>query len=372
MLAATGARLRDAVPLAELTTLRVGGPAPVADCATTESLVATVRELDAAGIPVLLVAGGSNLLVADEGFPGVVVRIATKGVEVIAEHAEIAADGTVAVEPGSARVIADAGANWDAVVATTVAAGFGGLECLSGIPGSAGATPVQNVGAYGVEVATLLTRVQLLDRASGEIRWVEPAELGFGYRTSILKHSDHAVVLSVEFALRADGSSEPLGYRELAAALGAQEGESRPANLVREAVLRLRAGKGMVLDPADNDTWSAGSFFTNPVVPEARVEQVRSAIKAHVGPDVAVPTWPAPGGVKFSAGWLIERAGFSKGFPGESAPARLSTKHTLALTNRGGAKASDLVALARTVRDGVAERFAIRLEPEPVTVGLTL
>ncbi|GAB3210529.1 UDP-N-acetylmuramate dehydrogenase [Nocardia tengchongensis] len=355
LLAATGARLRAGVPLAELTTLRVGGPATVADCATTEALVATVRELDAAGIPLLLIAGGSNLLIGDDGFDGVVVRIATEGVEI-----------------GADSVIAEAGANWDAVVAATVAAGFGGLECLSGIPGSAGATPVQNVGAYGVEVASLLRRVRLLDRATGEIRWVEPGELGFGYRTSILKHSDAAVVLAVEFALRADGSSAPLGYRELASALGAAEGESRPAADVREVVLRLRAGKGMVLDPADHDTWSAGSFFTNPVIPEERVAAVRAAIASHLGADVAVPTYPAEGGVKFSAGWLIERAGFAKGFPGDGSPARLSTKHTLALTNRGAATATDLATLARTVREGVAERFGIHLEPEPVTVGVSL
>nr|WP_245568848.1 UDP-N-acetylmuramate dehydrogenase [Nocardia concava] len=355
LLAGTGARPRADVPLAELTTLRVGGPATVADCDSTDALVATVRALDAAGIPVLLIAGGSNLLIADAGFDGVVVRIATEGVEFTADS-----------------VIAEAGANWDTVVAATVEAGFGGLECLSGIPGSAGATPVQNVGAYGVEVAGLLRRVRLLDRATGEIRWVEPAELGFGYRTSVLKHSDAAVVLAVEFGLRADGSSAPLGYRELANALGAAEGESRPAALVRAAVLRLRAGKGMVLDPDDHDTWSAGSFFTNPVIPDAEVAGVRAAIASHVGPDVAVPTYPAEGGVKFSAGWLIERAGFAKGFPGDGAPARLSTKHTLALTNRGAATATDLVTLARTVCDGVAERFGIRLEPEPVTVGVSL
>lgn len=354
-LAATGARLREAVPLAELTTLRVGGPAVLAECASTESLVATVRELDAAAIPLLLIAGGSNLLIADAGFAGVVVRIATDRVEI-----------------GADSVIAEAGANWDAVVAATVEAGFGGLECLSGIPGSAGATPVQNVGAYGVEVASLLRRVQLLDRATGDIRWVEPAELGFGYRTSVLKHSDAAVVLAVEFALRADGSSAPLGYRELASALGAQEGESRPAAQVRAEVLRLRATKGMVLDATDHDTWSAGSFFTNPVIPDTRVDAVRAAIATHVGADVAVPTWPVAGGVKFSAGWLIERAGFAKGFPDESAPARLSTKHTLALTNRGTATATDLASLAREVRDGVAERFLIHLEPEPVTVGIAL
>ncbi|WP_439957043.1 UDP-N-acetylmuramate dehydrogenase [Nocardia altamirensis] len=354
VLAAIGARIHASVPLAELTTLRVGGPALVAECTTTDVLVETVRALDAAEIPVLLIAGGSNLLIGDDGFDGVVVRVATTGVE-------LADDG----------VCAEAGANWDEVVAATVAAGLGGLECLSGIPGSAGATLVQNVGAYGAEVATMVRRVQLLDRASGEIRWVEPAELGFGYRTSVLKHRDDALVLAVEFALDPSGASAPLRYGELAATLGAAGGESRPAAQVREAVLRLRAGKGMVLDPADHDTWSVGSFFTNPIVPEARVPEVRAAIAAYVG-DVTVPAYPDPNGVKFSAGWLIELAGFAKGFPGSVAPARLSTKHTLALTNRGTATAADVVALARTVRDGVAERFGILLEPEPVTIGVTL
>ncbi|WP_405498721.1 UDP-N-acetylmuramate dehydrogenase [Nocardia sp. NBC_00511] len=354
-LTAHGARVRADLPLAELTTLRVGGPATVAECASTDALVATVRELDEARIPVLLIAGGSNLLISDAGFDGVVVRIANSGVEI-----------------GDGVVLAEAGANWDAVVAATVEAGFGGLECLSGIPGSAGATPVQNVGAYGVEVASLLRRVRLLDRATGEIRWVEPAELGFGYRTSVLKHSAAAVVLAVEFALRTDGSSAPLRYGELARAFDAQDGESRPAAAVRAEVLRLRAGKGMVLDSGDHDTWSAGSFFTNPVIPDSEVAAVREAIATFAGPEVAVPTYPGDGGVKFSAGWLIERAGFAKGFPGDGAPARLSTKHTLALTNRGAATANDLVTLAREVRDGVAERFGVHLEPEPVTVGVSL
>jgi len=365
LLAGTGAVVREDVRLAELTTLRVGGPSVLAECASTETLVATVRTLDAAGVPVLLVAGGSNLLVADDGFDGVVVRVATTGVDLHGPGRSCRGDGA------GARVVAEAGADWDGVVATTVAAGLGGLECLSGIPGSAGATPVQNVGAYGVEVADLLCRVRLLDRATGEIRWAEPAELGFGYRTSVLKHSDAAVVLAVEFELRPDGLSAPLRYRELAGALDAAEGERRPAGQVREQVLRLRGGKGMVLDPADHDTWSAGSFFTNPVVPAARVEQVRAAITARLG-EVPIPTYAAADGVKFSAGWLIERAGFGKGFPGADAPARLSTKHTLALTNRGRAGAADIVALARTVRDGVAEAFGVVLEPEPVTVGIRL
>ncbi|MEU4839149.1 UDP-N-acetylmuramate dehydrogenase [Nocardia testacea] len=354
MLAGTGAMVRSAVPLAELTTLRVGGRATVADCATTESLVATVRALDAAEVPVLLVAGGSNLLVSDDDVASVVVRVATEGVEF-----------------GAGGVTAEAGANWDGVVAASVRAGFGGLECLSGIPGSAGATPVQNVGAYGVEVDRLLRRVRLLDRATGEIDWVTPDALAFGYRTSRLKHSDSAVVLAVEFALRPDGTSAPLRYKELAQRLDAAEGETRPAAAVRETVLGLRAGKGMVLDPADHDTWSAGSFFTNPVVPDAEVDRVLAAVRDRLG-EVPVPTYPGAGGVKFSAGWLIERAGFAKGFPGPDAPARLSTKHTLALTNRGDATAADIVALARMVRDGVAERFGVVLVPEPVTVGVEL
>ncbi|MFC4126051.1 UDP-N-acetylmuramate dehydrogenase [Nocardia rhizosphaerae] len=354
LLAGTGATVRESVRLADLTTLRVGGPALVVDCATTEALIATVTALDAAEIRVLLLAGGSNLLIDDAGFDGVVVRVATTGVRL-----------------GADLVLAEAGAGWDEVVAATVAAGLGGLECLSGIPGSAGATPVQNVGAYGVEVATLLRRVRLLDRKTGSVRWVEPAELGFGYRTSVLKHSDAAVVLAVEFTLDPSGMSAPLRYGELARALDADDGQCRPAAAVREQVLRLRAGKGMVLDPADHDTWSAGSFFTNPVVAAERLPQVMAAITAQVG-EVSVPTYPAPDGTKLSAGWLIERAGFAKGFPGEQAAARLSTKHTLALTNRGAATANDIVELARTVRAGVLERFGVTLEPEPVTVGLTL
>ncbi|WP_036527873.1 UDP-N-acetylmuramate dehydrogenase [Nocardia sp. CNY236] len=354
LLADTGAQLRTDVQLAELTTLRVGGPAAVAECTTTESVVATVGALDAAGVPTLLVAGGSNLLVGDDGFDGVVVRIATTGVDI-----------------GTDGVIAEAGANWDAVVGSTVAAGFGGLECLSGIPGSAGATPVQNVGAYGAEVAGLLRRIRLLDRGSGEIRWVRPDELGFGYRTSVLKHRSESVVLAVDFSLRADGSSIPLRFGELAAEVGATAGRSQPAAQVRDAVLRLRAGKGMVLDPADHDTWSAGSFFTNPVISPEQARHLQQAVAAEMG-EITMPTWQAPNGVKLSAGWLIEHAGFVKGFPGSAAPARLSTKHALAVTNRGGARAADLVALARTVRDGVAERFGIRLELEPVTVGVAV
>ncbi len=335
--------MSEGVPLATRTTLRVGGPARVfVECTTTDDLIGAVRAV--AGTPMLLLGGGSNVLVSDAGYDGTVVHVGTSQVTI---------DGTC--------VRVDAGAVWDDVVAATVAAGLGGLECLSGIPGSAGATPVQNVGAYGVEVATLLRRVQLLDRTTGEVSWAAPAALELGYRTSNLKHTDRAVVLAVEFGLHDDGLSEPLRYRELAGALGAAEGERRPAADVRAAVLALRGGKGMVLDPADHDTWSAGSFFTNPVVSQSVADSIDGG-----------PRYPASGGVKLSAGWLIEHAGFAKGFPGPDAPARLSTKHTLALTNRGTATAADLVALARRVRDGVWEKYGVRLEPEPVPVGITL
>ncbi|MDV2474542.1 UDP-N-acetylmuramate dehydrogenase [Rhodococcus zopfii] len=349
----SGATVSEQVPLSTLTSLRLGGPARVlAECATTDVLVDVVRLLDAEGVPTLILAGGSNLVVGDAGFDGVVVRIATTGVEL-----------------GAGRVRAEAGAVWDDVVAKTVDAGFGGLEALSGIPGSAGATPVQNVGAYGVEVGSVLHRVRLLDRRTGDVRWVGPEALGLGYRTSVLKHSDAALVLDVELEVRPDGTSAPLGYRELATALGAEEGERRPAAEVREQVLALRRGKGMVLDAADHDTWSAGSFFTNPIVSDDALPAVLAAVAARVGADVRVPRFPADGGTKLSAGWLIERAGFGKGFPSEGAPARLSTKHTLALTNRGNATTADLVALARQVRDGVQQAFGVRLEPEPVPVG---
>lgn len=355
--AEAGAELARNVELAGFTTLRVGGKVPVMfTCRSTEALVACVRELDAAGLDTLLLAGGSNLLITDGALDLAVVRIATSGMS-------IERDGQRAI------VRVNAGAVWDDVVAQTVGAGLGGLECLSGIPGSAGATPVQNVGAFGVEVASLLRRVQLLDRRSGEIRWVEPAELALGYRTSCLKHSNHAVVLSMEFVLTTDNLSAPLRYRELNARLGARTGDRRNAAEVRQAVLALRSAKGMVLDEADHDTWSAGSFFTNPVVDERTLARVKAAVAARLGDDVAMPAFPEAGGTKLSAAWLIERAGFGKGYPGPHAPVRLSTKHTLALTNRGSGTAGELIALAREVRAGVEAVFGVRLHPEPVLVG---
>ena len=290
--------------------------------------------------------GGSNVVLADDLADLTVVLLA---------NTEITVEGNI--------VRAEAGAVWDDVVVTSLAHGLGGLECLSGIPGSAGATPVQNVGAYGAEVADTIRRVRLLDRRTGEDRWVSPDVLQFGYRTSILKHSQAAVVLEVEFALDADGRSAPLRYGELAAALDAEPGSRADPARVREAVLSLRAGKGMVLDEADHDTWSVGSFFTNPVVTPAEYERLKDSV------DGPVPNYPAPDGVKLAAGWLVERAGFGKGYPGDGAPARLSTKHALALTNRGNATTADVIALARTVRDGVRTTFGIELTPEPILIG---
>ena len=344
----------EAVPLAPLTTLRVG---PIArrliTCDTTDKVVHVLRALDAEPPgPLLVLAGGSNVVLADDLDDLTVVWLA---------NTEITVDGNV--------VRAEAGAVWDDVVVTALAHGLGGLECLSGIPGSTGATPVQNVGAYGAEVADTIARVRLLDRRSGEDRWVAGGELGFGYRTSILKHSDAAVVLEVEFALDADGGGAPLRYGELAAALGAEPGSRTDPLRVREAVLALRTRKGMLLSEetaADHDTWSVGSFFTNPVVTPAEFDRLNASI------DGPVPNYPAPDGVKLAAGWLVEQAGFGKGFPGDAAPARLSTKHALALTNRGGATAKDVIALAKTVRDGVRAIFGIELTAEPSLVGCSL
>ena len=344
-----GARVAEAVPLAPLTTLRVGPVARrVITCVNTEQIVATLDALDGTG-PTLVLAGGSNVVIADDLTDLTVVRLANDGVQI---------DGNL--------LRAQAGAVWDNVVAQAVASGLGGLECLSGIPGSAGATPVQNVGAYGAEIADTLTRVLLWDRRTGAVRWTPGAMLNFGYRTSVLKHSDAAVVLEVEFALDAAGRSAPLRYGELATALGASGGQRADPAKVRAEVLRLRAGKGMVLDAADHDTWSVGSFFTNPVVPQDVYHGIADRTPG------SVPHWDAPDGVKLAAGWLVERAGFGKGYPGHDAPASLSTKHALALTNRGTASSADVLGLARTVRDGVQAAFGIVLHPEPVLVGCAL
>jgi UDP-N-acetylmuramate dehydrogenase len=336
--------------LAPLTTLRLGGPAQrVVEAGSAEDVVRAVREADTAGEQLLLLGGGSNVVIADAGWPGTVVRIASTG-------------RAVQRRPdGSVLLTVEAGEDWDGVVAACVADGLGGLECLSGIPGRTGATPVQNVGAYGVEVADLLVDVDLYDRRADVVREHVPAsELCLGYRTSVLKGRDDVVVLRVRFALTGTAESAPVRYGELAAALEATPGARVPAATAREAVLELRRGKGMVLDPADHDTWSAGSFFTNPVLPDADAPS-------------AAPRWPAgPDFVKVPAAWLIEQAGFRRGHPGPGGRVALSDKHVLALTHRGGGTTADLLALARAVRDGVHAKWGVMLSPEPVLVGCGL
>lgn len=375
----------DARPrLAGLTTLRVGGPARELVRATTEAeLIDAVRAADADGVPVLVLGGGSNLLVADEGFDGVVVQDARAGVTV---------DMVDSCGGGSFRV--PAGHRWDDLVEQAVAERFVGLEALSGIPGSVGAAPVQNIGAYGQEVAGALSSVRVFDRALGRARLFAVGELGLGYRTSLLKRSmrlpddggrvwgpsPRYVVLEVAFQTRLGTLSPAVVYPELARRLGVEVGARAEIADVRAAVLELRAGKGMLAGPAeDHDTWSAGSFFMNPVV------RAEDAAALPVGaprfevrssrPEVT--TGPALGAVdeslvKTSAAWLIERAGFARGFGvhGPESRARLSTKHTLALTNRGEATAADVLELARVVRDGVRGAFGVELAPEPVLVGV--
>nr|WP_277209274.1 UDP-N-acetylmuramate dehydrogenase [Isoptericola croceus] len=382
-----------------MTTLRVGGPVETYVEATTEAeLIDAVRSADDAGTPLLVVGGGSNLLVADEGFDGVVVRDVRQGLE--ADLADsCGTDGAC----GGASLSLPAGQDWDTFVAQAVANEWVGVEALSGIPGTVGAAPVQNIGAYGQEVSGVVASVQTWDRATGQRKLLTLSELGFGYRSSVLKRTMRAdqatgaadlwyptpryVVLQVNLQMRLGSLSAPVGYAELARRLGVEVGQRAPSAEVREAVLELRGGKGMLLDGVggaaapDHDRWSAGSFFTNPVVPieaagrlpdDAPRYPVRSATPT-------TTTGPAlgeidPSVVKTSAAWLIEHAGFTKGFglAGEHSPARLSTRHTLAVTNRGGATAQDLVALARAVRDGVRDEFGIDLEPEPVLVGLAL
>jgi UDP-N-acetylmuramate dehydrogenase len=339
-------RERTGVPLAGLTTLRLGGPARRLVAVETEAeLVDTVRELDAAAEPLLVLGGGSNLVVGDEGFAGTVVQIGTRGVTAGAQELEVAA-----------------GEDWDAVVALAVREGYAGVEALSGIPGLAGAVPIQNVGAYGQDVSQTVTRVRALDRRTGEVVTRDNAACRFTYRHSAFKGTDRYVVLSVAFALERSPLGAPVRYADLARRLGVEPGERVPAAEVRAAVLDLRRGRGMVLDPADHDTWSAGSFFTNPILP--------ADVAARLLPDDA-PRWPERDGqLKTSAAWLIERSGFGKGYG--DGPVRLSTKHTLALTNRGAARTEDLLALAREVRDGVRAKFGITLVNEPVLVGCVL
>ena len=339
--------------LAELTSLRLGGPARSLLEVTSEAeFVDAVRIADEAGDPVLIVAGGSNLVVADEGFDGTVILVRTAGVEVSDDAC------------GGMGVTVQAGEPWDAIVALAVDEGWLGVESLSGIPGSTGATPIQNVGAYGQEVGQTIASVRTFDRYERAFRTFPAGSCGFGYRTSLFKQeAPRYAVLSVSFQFQRGDLGLPIGYAQLADALGVEPGARVPAADVRAAVLALRASKGMVLDPADQDAWSAGSFFTNPVVDAA----VADALPAEA------PRYPQPdGSIKTSAAWLIEQAGFARGHSGPGGRVSLSTKHTLALTNRGSGSTADLLVLARELRDGVRAQFGIDLTPEPNLVGCRL
>jgi UDP-N-acetylmuramate dehydrogenase len=349
-------RLSRTTPLAPHTTLRLGGPAGrLVTAGSADEIAQSVRDASAGGEPTLVLGGGSNVVIADGGFAGTVVLLRSRGVRVVARDRDAV---TVRVE---------AGEPWDDVVAAAVAAGWSGLECLSGVPGAAGATPIQNVGAYGQEVAETIVGVRVLDRVTDEIDWMSPAQCRFGYRTSVFKRSDRWVVLAVDFRLPHSAGSAPVRYDELARALGVPLGGQAPLPVVREAVLGLRAGKGMVLDPADPDTYSVGSFFVNPVLDAAAVAAVRERAAGLGEP----PNWPGGDGlVKVSAAWLIERAGFGRGYGRDGVA--ISSKHTLALTNRGGGTTGALLELAREIRDGVRARFGVTLHPEPTLVDCVL
>jgi UDP-N-acetylmuramate dehydrogenase len=345
--------------LASHTTLRLGGPAAeLIEASSAEEIVAALRKADDTGLnpePALVLAGGSNVVVADEGFPGPVVLLRSRGF-------------TVRREGERVIVRVEAGHEWDDLVAATLAEGLAGLECLSGIPGSAGATPIQNVGAYGQEVAETIVAVRAYDRRGGETVTFAPEECDFAYRTSVFKYNHRFVVLWVDYSLTVSPWSMPIRYPELARTLGVAPGERAALSRVREAVLDLRAGKGMVLDAADPDTFSAGSFFTNPVLSGPGF----AALRERAGAEEPA-AWPdADGSVKVSAGWLIEHAGFTRGYAHPGSGVGISTKHTLALTNRGDGTTSALLALASEIRDGVATRFGVVLHPEPVLVNCSL
>ncbi len=359
------------VPLARYTTLRLGGPARRFVRAVTQAgVVAQVRAADQRGEPLLVLGGGSNLVIADEGFDGTVVQVATTGIRVAGHHGGVADSVTVTVA---------AGQDWDGFVAWSVREGLSGVECLSGIPGLAGATPIQNVGAYGQEVCQTVVSVRAYDRSTGSIAALPSEACDFGYRTSVFKReaatvgrvTGRFVVLAVTFRLRRSAASRPVRYRELARRLGVEEGGRVPLAQARATVLALRRAKGMVLDPDDPDTRSAGSFFTNPVLDREEFAALEAAVAAVRGPGTRVPHYPAAGDtVKVPAAWLIEQAGFRKGYPGLGGDGpRISGKHTLALVNPGGATTASLLALAAEIRDGVAKAFGVALVPEPVLTG---
>lgn len=372
------------VPLSQLTTLRTGGtPARMIEALTTDELVAALREVWAEGGPWFVLGGGSNLFVGDESFEGTVVCVRTTGIDELPGSR----DDTV-------RLRVQAGHDWDALVAESVERGLAGIEAMSGIPGTVGAAPVQNVGAYGQEIVQTLVEVELIDEATGEVSTVPASELGLGFRTSVLKHhygsvpDRPAVILSVTLELERVGDDErPITGEQLRGALGLDRGQAVSLRWIRDHVLATRARKGMVLDAEDPDTWSAGSFFQNAIVsagfartlpdecprwPLAPVFDPVTVIPLAAFDGVLPPPPVERSEVKVSAAWLIEHAGLSRGFRLPRSRAGLSTKHTLALTNRGEATAAEIAQLARFVQQRVQAEFGLLLQPEPVLVDVEL
>ncbi|MBL8609606.1 MAG: UDP-N-acetylmuramate dehydrogenase [Myxococcales bacterium] len=349
--------------LGPLTTLRLGGPArELVRCDTAAEIGEVVAEVDRAGAPLFVLGGGSNVVVSDDGFAGTVLAVASRGVS--AKRGE-----------GDAVFVFEAGEPWPEVVARLTGEGYAGVECLAGIPGLVGATPMQNVGAYGQDVAQVLEHVEVLDRATGAVSKLGRDACAFGYRTSLLKHARlpsgglRYVVLRVALRVARASVSRPIAYAELARALSVPMGGAAPLTVVHDTVVELRRGKGMVLDARDPDSVSAGSFFTNPILDAAGAERLAARVRERLGEGAAAPTFADPAGVKVAAAWLIERAGFSKGYsPGGGVA--ISTKHALALVAREGATARALLALAREIEEGVERAFGVHLDREPVLVGL--
>jgi UDP-N-acetylmuramate dehydrogenase len=375
--------------LADVTTLRVGGDAYHAlESTTHDELLAAVRDTWSSGEDWLLLGGGSNVVVADEGFDGTVIRVRTRGIERLASE-------TLATRPSAylgdraVRLRVEAGEPWDAVVDYAVQNGWAGIEALSGIPGSSGAAPIQNIGAYGQELGSSLVSIEFLDYLTGELERIPAPALGLGYRTSLLKQGRQGLVASIELELfegtgHGPALSAPIAYDQLASALGVRLGDRVPLDDLRATVLELRASKGMLLDPNDRDSFSAGSFFTNPIVSENFARGLpRAAPRWPTAPeeqDLVVPLGVTPAAphvageyqVKLSAAWLIEKAGISRGFALPGSRAAVSSRHTLALVNRGGAKAEEIVELARYIQTRVFAEFGVSLQPEPVLVGVSL
>ena len=335
--------------LSQYTSLRVGGPATkIVQVSTEAQIIAAIEE--AGDTPILIMGGGTNVLIADKGFEGTVIRISNNSVQ---SEVDACSGATLTI---------GAGEDWDVFVQTTIDRGFAGLETLSGIPGTVGAAPIQNIGAYGHEVSEFITRVRTYDRQEKALKTFTNSECQFSYRNSLFKsHPGRYVVLDVQFQIRRGEFSDPITYLELAKKLGVQPGDKAPVGETRKAVLELRASKGMLLSPEDHDSWSAGSFFTNPIISQQAADALPNA----------VPKWPLNDGrVKVSAAWLIENAGMHKG--DEVGGARISTKHVLALTNSGDATAADIVELAKRARNQVKEMFGITLEAEVNLIGIEI